>query len=234
MSQSRFHLKPFASLLPVHVMLVRLWVAGLLTLASVAPAVAAPAANSSVAEQGSSSRILAVLAAKPLVRSEFVQLKTLPSLSKPLQASGSMLFSKQQGVLWRLQKPVPADLVVTSSKMLQKTARTQSELSLARSPYGSAATLLLQLMSGNEAAVKQAFNVQNVQWQGDSWRIQLVPKQPQLQKMFSDIVAEGDQYVRHIVMTENAGGQTDIRFNSPTDQPVQLSTAEYALFQLAK
>lgn len=229
MPQIHAYLKPLASLLPVNVIL-----ASLLTLVSVLPAAAAPAASTSVAEQGSSSRILAVLAARPVVRSEFVQLKTLPSLSKPLQSSGTMLFSKQHGVLWHLQKPVPADLVVTSTKMLQKTARTQSALSLSRSPYGSAATLLLQLMSGNEVAVKQAFNVQSVQWQGDSWRIQLAPKQPQLQKMFSDIVAEGDQYVRHIVMTESAGGQTDIRFNSPTDQPVQLSTAEYALFQLAK
>lgn len=224
MPHIRFYTKPLASLLLI----------GLLTAGYASPALAAPAVNSSAAEQGSSSRILAVLAAKPVVRSEFVQLKTLPSLNKPLQSSGIMLFSKQAGVLWRLQKPVAADLVVTSTKMLQKTARTQSELSLARSPYGSAATLLLQLMSGNEAAVKQAFSIQSVQWQGDSWRIQLTPKQPQLQKMFSNIVAEGDQYVRHIVMTESTGGQTDIRFNAPTDQPVQLSTAEYALFQLAK
>ena len=212
---------------------VSLFMAGLLAAAYTSAAHAAPGTVTSQNEQGA-SRILAVLAAKPVVRSEFVQLKTLPSLSKPLQSSGSMLFSKQHGVLWRLQKPVPADLVVTSTKMLQKTARTQSELNLARSPYGSAATLLLQLMSGNEAAVKQAFNVQSVQWQGDSWRIQLAPKQPQLQKMFSGIVAEGDQYVRHIVMAESAGGQTDIRFNTPADQPVQLSTAENALFQLAK
>lgn len=224
MPHIRFYTKPLASLL----------LTGLLTAGYASPALAAPAVNSSAAEQGSSSRILAVLAAKPVVRSEFVQLKTLPSLNKPLQSSGIMLFSKQAGVLWRLQKPVAADLVVTSTKMLQKTARTQSELSLARSPYGSAATLLLQLMSGNESAVKQAFSIQSVQWQGDSWRIQLTPKQPQLQKMFSNIVAEGDQYVRHIVMTESTGGQTDIRFNAPTDQLVQLSTAEYALFQLAK
>lgn len=215
-------------------LLARLLLTGLFMAGYASAALAGPAANSSTAEQGNSSRILALLAAKPVVRSEFVQLKTLPSLSKPLQSSGTMLFSRQSGVLWRLQKPVAADLVVTSTKMLQKTARTQSELSLARSPYGSAATLLLQLMSGNEAAVKQAFSVQSVQWQGDGWRIQLTPKQPQLQKMFGDIVAEGDQYVRHIVMTESAGGQTDIRFNTPTDQPVQLSTTEHALFQLAK
>ena len=222
MLQIHFSLKPVASLL----------LAGLLTITGVSTAYAVPE-SSSQAEQGA-SRILGILAAKPVVRAEFVQLKTLPSLNKPLQSSGSMLFNKQFGVLWRLQKPVAADLVVTSSKMLQKTARTQSELNLSRSPYGSAATLLLQLMSGNETAVKQAFTVQTVQWQASNWRIQLVPKQPQLQKMFSGIVAEGDQYVRHIVMTESAGGQTDIRFNSPTDQPAQLDAAEHALFQLAK
>lgn len=208
---------------------------GIMPVSMMTPAIAAPVLSVQEASSDKdSSRILAMLAAKPLVRAEFVQEKTLASLNKPLLSSGTMLFSKQQGVLWRLQKPVMADLMVTPTKMLQKTARTQSEVSLARSPYGSAATLLLQLMSGNEVAVKQAFSVQSVQLKGTTWRIQLSPRQAQLQKMFSSIVAEGDQYIRHIVMTESGGGQTDIRFNSPTDQPSQLNAAEHALFQMAK
>lgn len=189
---------------------------------------------SSVALADEASQILAQLATKPLVRASFVQEKTLPSLQRPLVSSGQMLFDRQYGVLWRLSKPVQADLVVTKTKMLQKTARTQSEISLARSPYGSGATLLLQLMSGNEAAVKQAFKVQKVSYQPQQWSIELTPNSTDLKKLFSTIQAEGDQYIRQITLTENLGGKTIIRFTQPTDQPKQLDNAESKLFQMAK
>ena len=96
--------------------------------------VLAPAVN---AQNTELKQVFAQLGAMPVVRAQFEQQKKLAALKKTYVSKGTVLFSKNQGVLWQIQSPVKADLVVTARKLVQKTQRTSSQIEVDKTPYGS-------------------------------------------------------------------------------------------------
>ena len=180
------------------------------------------------------SSALQQLAAKPVVRAQFQQSKTIANSSKPMLSKGSLLFVKNQGVLWQLSSPVKADLIVTPRKMVQKTAHTQSVVNLKQTPYGPAATVLLQLMSGNEAALRQHFQVTQFQQNGNTWNASLQPKSANMKPLFSRVDITGGTYVNKIVLIDPQQRPTNIVFTEQTSANNSLNNSENALFKLAQ
>lgn len=193
--------------------------------------VLAPAVN---AQNTELKQVFAQLGATPVVRAQFEQQKKLASLNKTYVSKGTVLFSKNQGVLWQIQSPVKADLVVTPRKLVQKTQRTSSQIEVDKTPYGSVATMFLQLMSGNEAALAKNFNVVSANYSPTQWNVSLTPKSSLFKKLFVQVDAQGQRYVDSITILEQANNRTIIRFSQQMAQPQTLTAAENALFQLAK
>lgn len=193
--------------------------------------VLAPAVNVQSTEL---KQVFTQLGATPVVRAQFEQQKKLASLNKTYVSKGTVLFSKNQGVLWQIQSPVKADLVVTPRKLVQKTQRTSSQIEVDKTPYGSVATMFLQLMSGNEAALAKNFNVVSANYSPAQWNVSLTPKSSLFKKLFVQVDAQGQRYVDRITILEQANNRTIIRFSQQTAQPQTLTAAENALFQLAK
>lgn len=181
-----------------------------------------------------SEQIFKQLSQTSLVRAQFEQQKKLASLNKTFVSNGQVVFSKTNGVLWQLQRPVQADLIVTPKKLVQKTAKTMSQLDVAKSPYGSVATLFLQLMSGNQAVLDQHFSIGQSNITPQGWSIRLMPKSTLFKKLFVQVDIQGQQYVNQIVILEQGNNSTIINFSQQRSQPVTLSANEQALFQLAK
>lgn len=192
----------------------------------------APGAVAADPDQAVLASVLARLADSPFVRADFQQDKTLPALKRVLHSEGRFLFQRQKGVLWRLQKPVTAELVVTAERLVQKTARTQSRLELGSSPYGAAVNLLLTLLAGDSRVLQENFSVVSVRDDGTRWILQLRPEGAALQKLFTSLQLSGDRYVRTLSMQEAGGGSTRIRFLNPASGPT-LTAEENALFALA-
>ena len=179
-------------------------------------------------------QVFAQLGSTPVVRANFEQQKKLASLNKTYVSKGEVLFSKNQGVLWKIQSPVQGDLVVTARKLVQKTQRTSSQIEVDKTPYGSVATMFLQLMSGNETALAKNFNVVSANYSPTKWNVSLTPKSGLFKKLFVKVDGQGQRYVDQIVIQEQANNSTTIRFSQQTAQPQTLTAAENALFQLAK
>lgn len=188
----------------------------------------------SYAESSKVGQIFQQLSQTPVVRAHFEQQKKLTSLNKTFSSNGQVLFSKSQGVIWQIQKPVQADLIVTPKKLLQKTQRTMSQLEIDNSQYGSVATMFLQLMAGDETALAKNFNVVTANYTTSAWDVTLTPKSALFKKLFVKVNAQGGRYVNRIVITEQANNMTIINFSQQTAQPQTLSASENALFQLAK
>lgn len=180
------------------------------------------------------TQIFSQLSSTPTVRAQFQQQKKLASLNKTFVSSGTILFSKQYGVLWNIQQPVQASLIVTPKKMVQKTPRTLSQIEIDKSPYGSVATMFLQLMFGNEAALAKNFNIVAASYSPTQWSVTLTPKSSLFKKLFDRVEAQGQRYVDKIIITEKANNSTTINFSQHSIQPVQLTASEDALFKLAK
>ena len=179
-------------------------------------------------------QIFGQLSATPTVRANFEQQKKLASVNKTFVSKGTVLFSKSEGVIWKIHTPVKADLIVTPRKLVQKTQRTYSQIEIDKSPYGSVATMFLQLMSGNEAAIAKNFNVVSASYNPAQWNVTLTPKSSLFKKLFVRVDAQGQRYVDRIVLQEKGNNSTTIRFSQQTTQPQTLTAEENALFQLAK
>ncbi|NNG77244.1 outer membrane lipoprotein carrier protein LolA [Acinetobacter sp. ANC 4277] len=179
-------------------------------------------------------QIFGQLSETPTVRANFEQQKKLASMNKTFVSKGTVSFSKSQGVIWKIQNPVKADLIVTPRKLVQKTQRTHSQIEIDKSPYGSVATMFLQLMSGNEAAISKNFNIVSASYTPAQWSVALTPKSRLFKKLFVRVDAQGQRYVDRIVIREKANNSTTIRFSKQTTQPQTLTAEENALFQLAK
>ena len=174
------------------------------------------------------------VSATPVVHAHFEQQKKLASLNKTYVSKGEVVFSKQQGVLWQMKSPVQADLIVTPQKLVQKTQRTMSQINVQQSPYGSVATLFLQLMAGDEKALASNFNIVNATHNAQGWAVTLTPKSTLFKKLFNQVNVQGARYVNQIVIQEKDNNLTQIRFSQQTSQPQNLTAQEHALFQLAK
>lgn len=192
------------------------------------------AATSNPADVTQVSQIFKQLSSTPTVRANFQQQKKLASLNKTFVSNGTVLFSKQQGVLWQIQRPVQASLIVTPKKLVQKTQRTFSQIEIDKSPYGSVATMFLQLMSGNETALAKNFNVVSASYAPNQWNVTLTPKSALFKKLFVQVNAQGQRYVDKIVISEKANNSTTILFTQHSNQPSTLTATEDELFKLAK
>ena len=190
--------------------------------------------SSAHAENAELKQIFSQLSSTPVVRANFEQHKKLASINKTYVSKGNVVFTKQSGVLWQIQSPVKADLIVSPKKLVQKTQRTYSQIEVDKTPYGSVATMFLQLMSGNEAALAKNFNVVSANYTPTSWNVSLTPKSSLFKKLFVKVDAQGGRYVDRIVIHEQANNSTTIRFSQQTAQPQTLTANENALFQLAK
>lgn len=186
------------------------------------------------AQNSDLKQIFTQLSASSVVRANFVQHKKLASLNKTYVSKGTVVFTKNSGVLWQIQSPVKADLIVTPKKIVQKTQRTYSQIEVDKTPYGSVATMFLQLMSGNETALAKNFNVVSANYSPTKWNVSLTPKSDLFKKLFVKVDAQGQRYVDQIVIQEQANNSTTIRFSQQAAQPQTLTAAENALFQLAK
>jgi hypothetical protein len=173
-----------------------------------------------------------------LLRADFVQQKRLPSVNKSFKSSGQVVFAQNQGLLWQIQQPVPADLIMTPRTLLQKTAHTQSKISLAQSPYAAVAQLFLQLLRGDQQALAQNFSIDILGYSQNGvamqWQVVLKPKTALLQQLFERIEATGGQSVQQMVIHEKNHNRTEIVFSAIRQPATPLSAAENALFQLAK
>lgn len=197
------------------------------------------AKNTASAQQSTAQaqQIFNQLSAQKFLRANFIQSKKIPSLGKTFKSTGQVLYSQPQGVLWQIATPVKADLIMTDKTLIQKTARTQSKITLDKSPYGAVADMFLHLMSGDQKALNKNFNITSVQvGQGSNatWKIALTPKSSTLKKLFKSVNATGTSYVQNMQIVDVSNATTAIQFTQTKNNSNALSSAEHALFKLAQ
>lgn len=196
-------------------------------------------ANTPQVQQQALQSIFQRLAQQPMVRANFTQQKKLATMNKTFNSSGHIVFAKQHGVLWRIQVPVQADLIMTPQVVVQKTANTQSKINLTQNQYAGVASVFMQLMAGDQKTLKQHFNIQQVHYTAQNWRLKLTPKSATMQRLFAQVDISGHDYVQNIIIQEKTqgkttGGTTHIQFSQHKNSPTSLNSSEYALFELAK
>jgi hypothetical protein len=176
-------------------------------------------------------------------RGQFVQLRHLQVLKKPLLSQGQFIFSPTQGLVWQQQRPFNTLMVLKDQQLIQQNSqgKIQHFSSGANgNPIAQQLPRLLQaIMAGDIAALSADFNLfmpatqLATQPENRSWQLGLKAKDPQVQSSMGNITLSGDTLIRSLIMTSNQADvrdYTQIQFTQT--QQGQLSEAELALFSL--
>ena len=174
--------------------------------------------------------LTAQLKATPLLHAEFTQTRTLAALSRPLKSSGSLVVSRDKGVIWRLAKPMPLTLVVTPRGLVEvdRDGKKKTQASKDAPMVAQMAGIMKSLLEGQWSALEGLFKVTSETGPGGKWTITLSPR-PSTRAFLEGVRIRGGAFIDDIQVKEASGDTTELAFvNQRVDVP--LSLAETQLF----
>ncbi|KAB0643709.1 LolA family protein [Burkholderia latens] len=188
-----------------------------MTLASGA-ASAAPALDAAARPASTTlvSDIAARLAQVGAIRADFRQTQTLSAMKQPLVSTGSMLFDRRSGVVWRIETPYKATYVITDGGV--REVGTDGRL-VAASGGGrgvaQVSRMMRDMLGGDLSALYAQFDV-DASGTPERWRMVLRPNQPQLAQAVRVLQMTGGAYLGRLDMTFANGNVSTLEFARPT------------------
>lgn len=189
----------------------------------------ASASTSAAAEAGLVARITAQLAEKTGVRAQFKQTQTLAALSAPLVSTGTLVFVRDRGVIWRTDTPYRVTYVIGDTGVTKIDA--SGHRSTSGASHGSLAQvsrMMRAMLGGDLSALYSQFDVA-ANGTTARWRMLLTPNQPQLAQFVKALRMEGGAFLQTLDITAANGDTTRIDFTG-SEGIDTLSPAELALF----
>lgn len=127
------------------------------------------------------SQVAAQLGRARGVRARFTQTQTLRSMQRPLVSTGTLLFSRERGVIWQIEQPLRLTYVVTEAGVRTLDAAGKPVPGSQRNAAGIAqvSRMMRAMLGGDLSAMYSQFDVA-AQGTPAHWRLRLTPTQPQL------------------------------------------------------
>ncbi|MGH1508564.1 outer membrane lipoprotein carrier protein LolA [Ralstonia solanacearum] len=175
------------------------------------------------------TQIAAQLGQAPSVRARFTQTQTLQSMQRPLVSTGTLLFSRERGVIWQVDQPLRLTYVVTETGVRVLDAAGKPVPGGQRNAAGIAqvSRMMRAMLGGDLSALYSQFDVA-AQGTPAHWRLRLTPTQPQLAQALRGLDLHGDTYVRGVAIRTAGGDETRLDFTDSASVET-LSPAELAL-----
>ncbi|AVS87852.1 hypothetical protein C8238_05945 [Paracidovorax avenae] len=167
------------------------------------------------------------VAQHPVVRAEFTQTRQMAALKRPVVTTGRIVYSRERGVLWQIEKPYAMTYVLQDDKVVEIGADGQRR---ERQVQGLAeiGRVFRAVLSADTQALAGYFDIA-VQGTTAQWTLELKPRQPQMAQVMERIRITGDQFVQTLRMDEAGGDSTSLRFRG-TQGADALSEAELQRF----
>lgn len=166
------------------------------------------------------TRISARVAKAAITEGEFIQEKRLKFLTKPLITNGSFIYQQNKGVLWKTQTPLASTLLINASQILSE----EGEQAIPPA-FGD---MFNTLLSGDLLNLRENFDISGAE-KGESWQLQLIPKDDMMKKLIAAIRLEGNQDIQLWELQETGGNLTRISF-SKIAHPASLNKEQLAEF----
>ena len=199
------------------------------------PAMAAEPGNTSSASAGTEnlvSRIAAQLGRAHGIRARFTQTQTLAAMQRPLLSTGSLVFFREQGVVWRIETPYKAVYVITDAGVSERGVdgqRVGGKGTNGARGVAQVSRMMRAMLGGDLSALYSQFDV-HAEGSPARWHLQLTPNQPQLAQAIKGLQMEGGAYLQTLRITLANGDVTLLDFTD--NQAIDaLSPADHALFE---
>lgn len=163
---------------------------------------------------------MANLARPDILRADFLQEKSLPDVSRPLQAKGELVVSLRHGVILRTLRPDFAKGVKVMP--LVRTPPRASDVE-ARIGY-----LIQSVLAADYEPLSELFAATGEQGSG-RLRLRLVPRSDELRKVIAGIELTFGEHLEEVRVSEGSGGVIRLAFSGFT-AGTTLTAAELAEF----
>lgn len=181
------------------------------------------------AERSLPETLTAHLRNTPLLHVDFVQTRTLAALSRPLKSSGSLVLSRDQGVIWQVKKPLSLLYVVGSQGILELGADGKKKVTTSKDVpvIAQMGRILKSLLQGRWSAVEDYFTVK-AEGRPEKWEVTLTPR-AQTAAFLQRVQVMGGRFIERVRVVEASGDRMELAFERPrADEP--LSEREAQLF----
>lgn len=183
----------------------------------------------SAAEAQALSPILARLDKTKVIQASFTQTKTLRALKRPLVTHGNIVFMRDKGVLWRIDKPYKAAYLLSPDSVTEVFADGRRRVrGINEVPALAQVGKVFQaIFQGDTQVLSNYFEITH---HGDAtrWRLELKPK-PQLAQFLKSIQAQGGEFLDRLDISEANGDLTRIEFSNGRID-ASLDAADIVLF----
>lgn len=201
-------------------------------LACAAPASALQGHAEAQADMTLVRQVLAQLAAHPVVRGDFVQTRTSAVLGAPSVSRGTFVFARDKGVIWQVRQPDLQGFVYGKSRSARLDA--QGGIASVDSQPAAVTRQVAQwsaaLASGDISSLASQFSV-TASGTLQSWRLVLVPTQPQIAQAMRQLTMRGDDHVREVTLETRRGDTVTWRFDIARDGAATLTQQEQRVLQ---
>jgi len=176
------------------------------------------------------SQIAGRLAQAKGVRAQFTQTQTLAAMKQPLVSTGSLLFFRERGVIWRIDTPYKATYVITDAGVAEVDAngqRVTTHGAQATRGVAQVSKMMSAMLGGDLSALYSQFDVQ-AEGGVAHWRMQLTPHQPQIAQSIKGLEMNGGDYLQSLRITLANGDVTQLDF-AKSAAVTELTAAERGL-----
>lgn len=156
-----------------------------------------------------------------VIHARFSQVKALQALKRPLKSSGRLVFARDKGVLWLIERPYQASYALTRETVTEIAADGSRKVRQARDvpALAQVGRVFQAIFQGDLNALEEHFTV-TVSGEAERWRVELAPK-PALRRFLKGINARGGRFIELIEIDEAEGDHTRIEFrDSRLDAPL--------------
>jgi len=167
------------------------------------------------------------------LRCSYRQTRHVSGLSAPLEASGSLLMTRDNGLAWMQEKPFQVTYVFTDDNFIENSPGGSRKVTKKadKPQLFQVANLFSTIFSGDKKLLKEYFELQFLTQDNALWKIILIPKNSRLKKLFKSVQLQGSQLLEIVTVYEASGNKTVINFYNMTTGPTLLSDEEKSYFQ---
>lgn len=161
----------------------------------------------------------------PVVRGQFEQDKTLAGFDLPLRSSGRFCFSRDHGVIWQIEQPFAATVVITADHLRERDGDGPwRQTDSANQPAIAMIHRLSQALMGADLGQLREHFVLRAQTEADHWQLQLSPLNGPMAEFLHQAQVRGQATVQQLTLIEASGDRTEIRLQgepAPSLSPIE-------------
>lgn len=167
-----------------------------------------------------------------VIRGTFTQRKYLAELDQPLISSGHYVVAAKHGLIWRIERPVQAQLIISQDHLVRSS--NGHEITRVNADQQPAlqivAAVLLAVFQADMDQLAQYFEIQKQTGDNNHWTMTLRPKSAAVAEFIDHVRVRGATTTNHIELYQPGGDHTEIDLRPTTGGPDTLSATERAEF----